>query len=386
MTAGIESKLKKIKKRRILVISAGGVQSGVQALYIGIEDDENWNTYAKAFIPYPQKMGLLIEQLNETQDPLKLSELAWLEYKTTMLFLESAKAALAQAPKAFSQPHLVVLNKLTLWRGVTGENLQQSNWNLTVGDAQFVSSSLNLPVLTDFIRHNILAGGPGVLPVSAGSLKIAKRVSGPAVFINAGLLSRITIVDNNNSTLLLESDTGPGTVLIDKCVREADCPEGFDRDGHLSQKGVVNTECLEKLSSDPWFTKPAPKQSSVDSFIHLLDEKSLKKLNSLDKIATVTALTAKTIFDFYSREYSLDTPQAIWLSGGGSNNLTLIDYLNAYFEPVAVRNIEELGIPSDVKIPLTLGLSVDSFLSGNALPWESGSNPKIRPLARWVFP
>ncbi|KMQ50315.1 Anhydro-N-acetylmuramic acid kinase [Chitinispirillum alkaliphilum] len=386
MSADIQGKLKRKKNRRILIISAGGIQSGIQALYIGTENG-SWNIHSKAFIPYPKKVGTLIGKLIETQDPITPSELAWLEYKTTMLFLESATAALAQAPKAIGKPHFVVLNKLTLWKGKTGENLQQSNWNLTVGDAQFVASSLNLPVFTDFIRHNILAGGPGVLPLFPGILKISKQVSGPAVFVNIGLLSRITIIDNDNSTLITESDSGPGTILVDKCAQAADSPDGFDRDGNLSQKGVVNTESLETLSSEPWFKKPAPKHSSIDSFLHLLEKEEIKSLDPIDRVATITALTAKTIFDFYTREYPLKTnPGAVWISGGGSNNLAIINYLSAYFDPIPIRTIEELGVPADVKIPLALGLSVDTFISGNSVPWETGNNPVIKPLARWITP
>ncbi|MFP4243413.1 MAG: hypothetical protein ACLFTW_15705, partial [Chitinispirillaceae bacterium] len=148
MTATIPPKLKGNKKRRMLVISAGGIQSGIQVLYLGLEG-EKWEIFSKAFLPYPRKVGSLIEKLNETQDPVKLSELGWLEYKVTMLFVDCARTALAQAPKSVGTPQLAILNKPNLWKGYTGEQLQQSSWNLSIGDEQFVSSSLNLPVLTD---------------------------------------------------------------------------------------------------------------------------------------------------------------------------------------------------------------------------------------------
>ena len=382
----VVSKLKLLKRRRILVISAGGIQSGVQALYIGTKDDE-WEVFSKAFIPYPQKVASLIEQLNETQDPVKLCDLGWLDYKVTTLFLESAKAALAQVTKSTASPHYAVLNKPTLWKGATGENLQQSSWNLTIGDELYVAESLKLPVITDFLRHNILAGGSGVLPTFPGSLSIAKKATGINIFVNIGLVSRMTIIDKNSSGLLLESDTGPGTVIIDKSAKDANCPEGFDRDGKLTSQGAANAECLQILSEDPWLTKSAPKQASPEIFTHLLNHPCLKPLSSIDKLATITALTAKSIYDFYRREYrEADAPQALWISGGGANNLALIDFLSASFGSIPVKNVEELEIPADMKIPLTLGLTADAFICGKKVPWESGNHPFIEPLGRWSVP
>ena len=385
-TASAVSKLRRLKSRRAVVISAGGLRSGIQTLYLGFAGDD-WEVFSTAYLPYPQRVAELIARLGETQGPLALSELGWLDYKVTMLFLESAKNALSGVPKAIGAPHYAVLNKPTLWKGETGENLQQTSWNLTVGDEVFVANALGVPVLTEFLRHNILAGGPGVLPTVPGSVAIAKHTAGVGLFVNIGLVSRMTVVDSGAQTLLFESDTGPGTVLIDKCAQEAECAGGFDRDGALTAMGAPNAECLEILAADPWITKAAPKQASPEIFLHLLNHPCLKPLSPVDKLATVTALTAKSIYDFYRREYKeAAPPSAFWISGGGGNNLALVDFLKASFDPIPVRSVEALNVPPDMKVPLTLALTADAFVCGKEIPWESGSNPKIKPLGRWAIP
>jgi anhydro-N-acetylmuramic acid kinase len=385
-SAPVVSKLRRMKSRRVVVISAGGLQSGIQTLYLGFTGDD-WEVFSTAYLPYPQRVAELITRLSETQEPVALSELGWLDYKITMLFLESAKNAFSGVPKAIGAPHYAVLNKPTLWKGATGENLQQSSWNLTVGDEVFVANALGVPVITEFLRHNILAGGPGVLPTFPGSLIVAKYTSGVGLFVNIGLVSRMTVIDRDAQALLFESDTGPGTVLIDKCAQEAECAGGFDRDGALTATGAPCAECLEILAADPWIVKAAPKQASPEIFSHLLGHPCLKRLSPVDKLATITALTARSVYDFFRREYrEAAQPSALWISGGGANNLTLIDFFKASFDPIPVRSVEDLNVPLDMKVPLTLGLTVDAFVCGKTIPWESGSNPKIKPLGRWALP
>ena len=380
------SKIKLLKKRRVLVISAGGIQSGIHVLYAGFENG-GWEIYSKALLPYPQKVSELIVRLSETQEPVALSEIGWLDYKMTTLFLESANSALSAAPKAFGEPHYAVLHKPTLWKGDTGESLQQHIWNLTFGDELYLANALDVPVLTEFLRHNILAGGPGVLPTMLGNLSIAKHLTGVNVFVNIGLVSRMAIIDKRTNTQLLESDAGPGTVLIDKCAKEAGCPEGFDRDGQLASQGQAVSACMEILAADPWITKAAPKQASPEILARILDYPCLKPLSHIDRLATITALTAKSVYDFYRREYrEPDPPKAVWVSGGGVNNLALMDFIKTSFDPIPVKSVEELNIPVDMKIPLTLGLTVDAFIMGEEFPWESGPNPKVNPLCRCTMP
>jgi anhydro-N-acetylmuramic acid kinase len=380
------NKIRKARKKRILVISASGVQGGIQSIYLGVNGTD-WEIISHAFMPYPQKVSWLMESLSGNDSQLKISELGWLDYKVSLLLIECAKTALAQTPAALRVPHYVVLNKPLLWRGATGENLQQSYWDIPVGDGQFVSSSLGVPVITDLVRHNIIAGGPGVLPNNPGNQIITSRCNGIVILINIGLTSRITVIDTESSSVLVDSDCGPGSCLLNKVIKEFNTGESFDRDGSFSARGNVDGDCLNRLAQSQWLLKPAPKQAYSDQFDQLLDDPALREMSPSDRASTVTALTAKAIYDFFRREIrSSVAPSAVYISGGGTNNLTLMEYLSTYFDSVPVKSIQELGIPPEMRIPVALGLTVDAFLSGTAVPWETGNNPRIEPLGRWVIP
>jgi hypothetical protein len=118
------AKLKKTKKQRILVLSGGGSQSGIQCIYIGVEGD-SWEPLANSVLPYPEPVEALIENLTlNAAATVELDKLAWLDQRLSYLFLECAKNTLAHAHKSTRNPHCIVMNRCTLWKGPVGDTVQ----------------------------------------------------------------------------------------------------------------------------------------------------------------------------------------------------------------------------------------------------------------------
>ena len=384
MIPPFERSYKKLKQRRVLVISAGGEQSGIQCLYF-LRHDDSLEIISHAVVPYPARIGNLLEI--KGRSAITTDELGWFDYKITLLSVECAKAALAGVPRAIRKPTLIVLNQPLLFKGPTGENERFAQWNISLGDPQFLANSLGVPVLSDLSRYHLLAGGTGTVPTLAGNYTIARRFTGAVVFVNIGIISRMTVIDRSLGRCLIDADTGPGMCLINRCAREAGCPDGFDRDGSGASKGAVDSLALDALATLPWFLQDAPKDADSELFDPLLRKSCLVGLTPFDKLATVTALTARTIYDFFRREYKEPAPpEAIILSGGGANNLSLGKYLSTYFGHCPLQSSESLGIPAEMRIPLAIGLSVDEFLIGKAALWEGGKVPEKERIGRLTDP
>ena len=374
----------------MLVISAGGLKGGLQCLYLAATND-SWEIVSHAFVPYPQKIVQLLEQITSgTSLQIAASDLAWLDNKLSMLYTDCAKTILNQLPATLRTPHCAVLNKPSLWRGQCTDGQPGGYWDLPIGDAQHLSSSLGIPVVTDLVRHHCLAGGQGTLPTDCGNQRIAASCGGIVIFLNIGLIARMTIVDTGSASILVDSDTGPGTCCINALIKRhaiGSDTEGFDRDGTLAAHGTVDGDCLKTLTEDPWFATAAPKSASARLFESFIDSSALTALPVNNQLATITALTARTIYDFYRREFKqLSTGQTVYLSGGGSNNQTLTSYLKTFFDTIPVKSVEELGIPLDMRIPLALGLTVNAFIAGLEVPWNGGTSPKMPPIGKWVLP
>jgi 1,6-anhydro-N-acetylmuramate kinase len=119
----------------------------------------------------------------------------------------------------------------------------------------------------------------------------------------------------------------------------------------------------------------------------LYNHPCLANLSAYDKLSTLTALTARTAFDLFKREYRhVIAPETIWVSGGGANNLTMMEFLKTYFNPLRLKRTDEIGIPPQLFAPLALGLTVDSFCMGQAGTWKYGNNPEIEGIGTWVLP
>lgn len=376
-------RLRRLKKRNILVISAASLHSGVQFLYLHTEKS-TWTVVEYQVSPYLQKIRSQIAALqNNKCDGDTLKKIAWLDHQLSIFYLDSARSFLSLLPRHAQKPDLIILNRFALWNDLI-EDEAGTNWNLPIGDPQMMAQHLGVPVLTDFIRHDILNSGKGHLPVIEGDKWLAESSTNTTVFINIGLLSQVTIISNDR---VIDSHAGPGTCLINRAAMETGAAEGFDRDGSLAQTGTVDTDCLERLASTDWFKKPAPKFAKVERFDALYMDPCLQKLSSLDRLSTVTALTARTISNFY-RNCSSDIPppEVIYISGGGVNNMMLAELLGAYLSPVPVRSVEEIGIPTEGRIPLSLGLTVENLLQKKSWGKRSGGPKGAPPLGKWVIP
>lgn len=381
------SRIYKRKKRQFLILSASSIHIGLECVYLEVVNTK-WQILHNQSIHYPQTIKNLIQKIFQNTDySLPLKDLAQLDNRMTLFLIDSAHEIVSHIPKIKSHLDLVILKKFLLWKGVVNKKQKPNYWNIHLGDAQTFAHSMKTPVLTDFIRKDILQHGAGNLHTSEGDLIIAELAGDIAFLLNIGLTSHITAIDSLKSKIIIDSDTGPGTYLIDLAAQEAGCSYGFDRDGVTALSGNVKTKALEILLTDKWFKQPAPKYADIDFFSNLFRHQCLKGLSAADKISTLTAFTALTISNFYKREYSYPKkPEVIWLSGGGTYNQALVDFLNAYFSPITVKPIKELGIPNNSRLPLSLGLTVQACLNQQQIINRGGKILTIEQLGNWVSP
>ncbi|GAA5139481.1 anhydro-N-acetylmuramic acid kinase [Pseudonocardia adelaidensis] len=217
---------------------------------------------------------------------------------------------------------------------------------LQIGQPAWIAERLGVPVVADVRIRDITAGGQGAPLVSYLDTLLLAGLPGRPAALNLGGIANVTLPGE------LAWDTGPANALIDAAVlRTGAHPAGFDVDGALGARGRVDEGLLTELLAEPYYRLPPPKTTGKELFHDGYLEPFLG-IEPADLIATLTALTARTVADAV-RAAGVDT---LVVSGGGAANPTLVGMLGFELPGVRLVPSDELGAPRDAKEAIAFAL------------------------------
>ncbi|MEY8570389.1 anhydro-N-acetylmuramic acid kinase [Brevibacterium linens] len=250
-------------------------------------------------------------------------------------------------------PDLVVSHGQTVRHDITDGQVTST---LQLGQPAFIAERLGVPVLSDVRSRDVAAGGQGAPLVGLLDSLLLSDVEAPTAVLNLGGIANITVITSGRDPIAF--DTGPANALIDILARRiTDGRQSYDRDGTLAAAGTVDEDLLAALLTEPFYGRPAPKSTGKELFhAAYLDSflESHPRLGEHDQIATVTALTARTIAEAV-RDHDVTTVIA---SGGGTRNPELMRRLGEVLgEGIALTSSDEaFGLPEGSKEALLMAL------------------------------
>eukprot|EP01034_Spumella_vulgaris_P044739 gene44739-55670_t len=287
-----------------------------------------------------------------------------------------------------------------MWHDVGGTE-DRMTWQL--GDGSFISAVTGITTVSDFRTADVAIGGQGAplipffdqLVYGGGDSNIALQ--------NIGGIGNVTLVpathlQTSHGRQVMGFDTGPGNMIIDRFVEKlTQGRELYDFDGRLAASGVVCESLLQRwLEQHPFFHLPPPKSTGREQFGHEYADERLAEavsegLSDVDAVATVTALTARTIGQAYRVAFgSAETdntlfPQKVVVAGGGARNLTLMRLLQTELAPAIVVRAGEEGddafsnISSDSKEAVAFAVFAYQAVCGrpNHLPCTTGASREV---------
>jgi anhydro-N-acetylmuramic acid kinase len=278
---------------------------------------------------------------------------------------EVGRAFAAAAARALGElahgADLIVSHGQTLYHWVEQE---RALGTLQIGQPAWIAEATGLPVVADLRVADLAAGGQGAPLAGLFDVLLLSGTDRIRAALNIGGIANLTIVRPAADPLAF--DTGPGNALIDAAVRHVSGgTEPFDREGAMAQRGVVRQPLLERLLADPYYRRPPPKTTGKEHFHlpYLLElAAEVGEIGPEDLVATVTALTAVTIGDA-CRAHGVEE---IIVSGGGAHNPALLQMLAEQVPKVAIRPIDDLGIPAGAKESYLIAMI--GFLTLHQLP------------------
>lgn len=312
-------------------------------------------------------------------------------------FADVARQAVEQLCGGYAD--LIVSHGQTVFHWVDGGSVRGT---LQLGQPAWIAEATGIPVVSDLRARDVAAGGQGAPLVSIIDVLWLRGRSGVPIALNLGGIANITVVHGEPVAF----DTGPANALIDAVVAELTGGRlGFDADGAMAGRGWVHPELFGRLMAEPYYERSAPKSTGKELFNLSYLARALEGLPDVpadDLVATVTALTARTVADAVRRYGGTE----VIASGGGIRNPVLMHLLVAELGAVPLRSTDELGLPSAAKeayafavlgfltahglggtVPSCTGARHSSVL-GSITPGIGGlpaTDPDVRPPVRLVI-
>jgi anhydro-N-acetylmuramic acid kinase len=250
-------------------------------------------------------------------------------------------------------------------------------------DPSLVAAQVGCQVISDFRRADCAAGGQGAPLVPFADFLLFSDLLKHRALLNLGGIANVTYLPAaGNLDSLIAFDTGPGNCISDWLMRTMH-PEGagIDADGNLAALAKPDETLALQMLADPFFKEPPPKSTDgpkmIDLFFSVLKDPGPR--GKLPKnLSTACLITATSIVRAF-RDFLPHFPDELIVSGGGTHNRALMNFLRTQLPGVPLKTTDELGIPSEAKEAIAFALLGAATLDGEPsnVPAATGAKKRV---------
>ncbi|NRB11216.1 MAG: anhydro-N-acetylmuramic acid kinase [Rickettsiaceae bacterium] len=322
-----------MNKELYIGLMSGTSGDGIDASLIETDGDSHFVAVENLHIPYKYQFQKKLKELfinHDDHEKVSLIEQEFTEHNIAITKKLLHKANIdANEIKAIGFAGQTIIHRPE--QGIT--------WQ--IGNSNLLAKETAINVVYDFRKSDIANGGQGAPLVPIFHQLLTKREKKPVAIVNIGGIANITYIDNNNQ--LIAFDTGLGNALIDDMSNQY-FNKSYDKDGIFAAKGKIDHDIITKILQDDYFNKNYPKSLDRNYFSYIKEQIS-PKLSPYDIIATLTYITAKSIFQ--GIKLLPQMPTKLYLCGGGSHNPMIRKFLETIFQQQNIQlkldNIQALN-------------------------------------------
>lgn len=346
---------------------------------------------------YPEHIRSKIFQIFRGEATVK--DICQMNFAIGKCFADAANVLIQE----FGKPDFISSHGQTVYHYPFDESIDNISLKSTlqIGESSVISQLTGCMTVSNFREADIAQGGQGAPLVCFADEKwwrgkyggkCATNFSGIGTddasggkyknyaIQNIGGISNVTVVSQDFDTFGF--DTGLGNIMIDYCMNKYfSLP--YDKDGEIAKEGIVSDSWLDCLMQDEYYYMEPPKSTGREYFSPEYIENALKFApeDPKDIIATVTALTAKTIASAYERFIypQVGIHEAV-ICGGGAYNPTLMKFLRTYLPSyIDLKTCEDYGISNNFKEVMAFALLGYCTYYGipNNLPCCTGAKKRV---------
>ena len=341
--------MEELESKRVIALMSGTSCDSIDAGLCEVMPDLSCRLISGINYKYPVHIRAKLFQIFRGEASVR--DICRMNFAVGKCFADACQVLISE----FGKPDFISSHGQTVYHYPFDESLDGISLKSTlqIGESAVIAKETGCPVISDFRQADIAAGGQGAPLVCFADEKWFKGRN--LAIQNIGGISNVTVISKEKETFGF--DTGPGNIIIDYCMNKF-FNKPFDNDGMIAASGNVSESWLDCLMQDEYYFKNPPKTTGREYFSPVYIENALKfgPENPKDIIATVTALTAKTIASAYERFVDTDIEEVI-VGGGGAYNPALMKFLRSYLpRHIKLKTHEDYGISNNFKEVMAFAL------------------------------
>ena len=390
MTANLLSLLNK-KEKLVIGLMSGTSKDGIDSAVVKLRGSgTNIEVEFIKFICVPYSVDIK-DRLASLFPTCTLQEISELNFMIGEAFADAATAVSKEAGLSIDKVDIIGSHGQTIFHNPPSRN-QGLPSTLQIGETSVIAERTGVTTVGDFRTRDMASGGEGAPLVPYFDYLLFSEKDRAKILQNIGGIANATLVPEKIEDVKA-FDTGPGNMLMDKVISIAtEGRESFDRDGKLASQGKVDSDMLNELLSNPYYSLEPPKSTGEELFgddmaRELASELKNNRIKLPDLMLTLLTLTVESIALSYEKfifpEQGVDE---IIFSGGGCKNPVLMEKLRERLESYVCTTTDDYGIPSDAKEAVAFAVLANELLSGNNtnLPGVTGAAQSV-PLGKIVL-
>ena len=359
---------------RALGLMSGTSADGIDAVLVEFKGDPSkpkWKILNTGSYEYPSSTR---EKIIQVGQGLKINSRDWLELAEEITELN---AIAARSCDPDSTAEIVGCHGQTLFHRSVQKSKRGGSLQILLGP--LLANLLDQIVIYDFRSRDIASGGHGAPLVALVDEALLGRLYGWRGVLNLGGIANLTIIPPktgiDKTAECLGWDCGPANSLIDLAIKEStNSSLMFDQNGSLASRGIPKLEIIEQWLRHPFFHLEPPRSTGREQFGFKDLQRRKKQLGDISKedlLSTLTIFTASIISQDLDNLFRLKNIRLIELlvAGGGTRNIFLMSQLQKQCRGVHIRQINEIGIPSEYREALVFA----------TLSWWNYIGKKINP-------
>ena len=374
-------------KGKMLVVGlmSGTSADGVDAAVVEISS-RNVRLLAFETFAYPAVLRWRILGLCRPESA-RLDDICHYNFVLGEVFVDAVLKLCSKSGISLSSIDLIGSHGQTIYHQPGGKRYGRKliRSTLQIGEPSVIAQRTGVTTVADFRPRDMAAGGQGAPLVPYADYVLFKHRRLTRAIQNIGGIANVTFLPGGcTQDDIIAFDTGPGNMVIDGIIRLiTGGRKRYDAGGKMAARGTVDKRLLDELLRHPFFRRRPPKSTGREEFGSDFAERiyrraSKKGLADADIVATVTALTAKSIAQAYLR-FGAAMPDELILCGGGSHNCTLVEMLHAELPEVKMLSTDDFGISVDAKEAVSFAILAWATIKGmtNNVPAATGAERPV---------